>query len=80
MKKRLLLYFRYMENKQEIWTAMILSGYAKEQKITISKAAEQLLADGGLNYLEEYYNTLHTLSNDDVISELIDMSSAGTKE
>ncbi|MDR2728344.1 MAG: DUF3791 domain-containing protein [Chitinispirillales bacterium] len=69
-----------MENKQEIWTAMILSGYAQKREITTSKAAELLLADGGLNYLEEHYNTLHTLSNEDVIGELIDMSNAGTKE
>jgi len=62
-----------MENKQEIWTAMILSGYAKELGITLSAAAERLLSGGGLNYLEEYYSTLHMLSNEDVIRELIDM-------
>jgi len=62
-----------MENKQEIWTAMILTGYAKELGITVSAAADRLLSGGGLSYLEEYYNTLHTLSNEDVINELIDM-------
>ncbi|MCL2722072.1 MAG: DUF3791 domain-containing protein [Treponema sp.] len=62
-----------MMNKQEIWVAMILSGYAKKMEITISEAAKRLLSDGGLSYLEDCYETLHTQSNDDVINELIDM-------
>ena len=66
-----------MTNKQEIWTAMILSSYAKKQGITISVAAEKLLSDGGLNYLEDCYETLHTQSNEDVINELIDMANTG---
>jgi hypothetical protein len=66
-----------MENKQEIWTAMILCGYAKALGITVSEAAGRLLSGDGLNYLEEYYKTLHTLSNEDVVCELIDMSDTG---
>jgi hypothetical protein len=66
-----------MENKQEIWIAMILCGYAKKLGVTVSEAAERLLFGDGLNYLEEYYNTLHTLSNEDVVCELIDMSDIG---
>ena len=66
-----------MINRQEIWTAMILSGYAKKQKITISEAAERLLSDGGLSYLEDCYEALHTQSNEDVISDLIEMAAAG---
>jgi hypothetical protein len=65
-----------MKNKHEIWTAMIISGYAQKLGITISAAAERLLADGGLRYLEEYYEPLHTQSNEDVIGELIDMPGA----
>ena len=34
----------------------------------------QLLSSDCINYLEEYYETLHLLSNEDVICELIDMS------
>ena len=55
---------------------MILSGYAKKLGIVISEAAEKLLSDGGLSYLEECYEALHTQSNDDVIIELIDMGAA----
>jgi len=66
-----------MKNKQEIWIAMILSGYAKKLKITISEAVEQLLSNDCLNYLEECYEALHTQSNDDVIAELMDMAKAG---
>jgi len=65
-----------MKNKQEIWIAMILSGYAKKLKITISEAVEQLLSNDCLNYLEERYEALHTQSNDDVIAELMDMAKA----
>jgi len=63
-----------MVNKQEIWVAMILSGYAKKLKISVSESAQRLLSDGGLNYLEDCYEALHTQSNDDVINELIDMA------
>ena len=63
-----------MKNKQEIWTAMIISGYAKKLEITISEAAKQLLSSDCLNYLEECYETLHTQSNEDVIYELMDMA------
>jgi len=63
-----------MKNKQEIWMAMILSAYAKKLGITISSAVECLLSDGGLSYLEECYEALHTMSNEDVITELIDMA------
>ena len=65
-----------MKNKQEIWVAMIMSSYSKKQGITFSEAAQQLLSCDCLNYLEEYYETLHLLSNEDVICELIDMSGA----
>ena len=66
-----------MSNKQEIWIAMILSAYAKKLGITIADSAGRLLADGGLSYMEEHYEVLHTLSNKDVICELIDMANAG---
>jgi len=65
-----------MKNKQEVWTAMIISGYSKKLGITISEAARQLLSTDGLNYLEEFYSTLHLLSNEDVICELMDMAKA----
>jgi len=66
-----------MKNKQEVWTAMIISGYSKKLGITISEAAQQLISEGSLDYLEECYNTLHLLSNEDVICELMDMTKAG---
>jgi len=66
-----------MINKKEIWVAMILSAYAKRLGIAISKATERLLSDGGLSYLDDYYEALHTQSNEDVINELIDMANAG---
>jgi len=66
-----------MKNKQEVWTAMIISGYSKKLGITISEAAQQLLSDNSLDYLEECYNALHLLSNEDVICELMDMTKAG---
>ena len=69
-----------MINKQEIWLAMILSNYAKRLGITISEASQKLLSDGGLNYLEDCYNALHTQSNEDVIDELIDMTNIGAVE
>jgi len=68
-----------MKNKQELWTAMIMSGYSKKLDITISEAARILLSTGCLNYLEEYYETLHLLSNEDVICELMDMAGTGAK-
>ena len=63
-----------MLNQKEIWVAMILSVYARKQGIPISEAVSRLLADGGLSYLEDYYEVLHTQSNDDVVDELIDMA------
>jgi len=66
-----------MKNKHEIWFAMILSGYAKKLGIPLSEAAGRLLDDGGLNYLEDCYEALHTQSNEDVINDLIDMVNAG---
>jgi len=65
-----------MKNKQEVWTAMIISGYSKKLGITISEAAQQLLSENSLDYLEEFYDTLHLLSNEDVICELMDMAKA----
>jgi len=65
-----------VKNKQEIWTAMILSAYAKKLGMAISEASERLLSDGGLSYLEDCYEALHTQSNEDVIDELIDMANA----
>ena len=62
-----------MKNKQEMWTTMILSGYSKKLCMPISEAIRQLLSSDCINYLEEYYETLHLLSNEDVICELIDM-------
>ena len=59
---------------------MILSVYAKKLGITISKAAEQLLSDGGMSYLEDCYEALHTQSNDDVASELIEMAKEETAQ
>jgi hypothetical protein len=66
-----------MKNKTENWTAMIMSGYSKKMNITISEAARILLSSGCLKYLEEYYETLHLLSNEDVISELSEMTESG---
>jgi len=57
---------------------MILAYYAKRLGITVSQAAEKLLLDGGLAYLEDCYEALHTQSNDDVIDELIDMAAKGS--
>ena len=62
-----------MINKQEIWTVMILSAYAKKLGMSISEAAERLLNDGGMSYLEDCYEALHTQSNEDVVNELIEM-------
>jgi hypothetical protein len=65
-----------MINQLEIWTAMIISGYAKKLEITISEAVQRLLSDGGMSYLEDCYDALHTQSNEDVINELIEMAEA----
>ena len=54
--------------------AMIMSSYSKKLNITISEAAQQLLSGGCFVYLEEYYGTLHLLSNEDVVCELMDMT------
>jgi len=59
---------------------MILSAYAKKRGITISETAVRLLADGGLSYLEDCYEALHTQSNDDVVEDLIDMAKMGAKQ
>jgi len=67
-----------MQNKQEIWVAMILSSYAKKLEIAISEAVERLLSDGGLHYLEDCYEALHTQSNEDVVNDLIDMAKEGS--
>ncbi|GBU26643.1 hypothetical protein R84B8_00153 [Treponema sp. R8-4-B8] len=69
-----------MNNKQELWVSMIISGYSKRLNITISEATRVILSNGCLNYLEEYYETLHLLSNEDVISELVDMAGIGAKK
>ena len=53
---------------------MIISGYSKELGITFSEATERLLSNDCIDYLEEYYDTLHLLSNGDVIRELVDMA------
>jgi len=71
------LKYEKMINKQETWFAMILSGYAKKLGIAISEAAERLMSDGGLNYMEDCYEALHTQSNEDVINELLDMAKTG---
>jgi len=59
---------------------MIISGYAKKHWMSISEAAAQLLAAGGIDYLEECYDTLHMLSNNDVIRELTDIAKQGTPQ
>jgi len=69
-----------MKNKQEHWTAMIISGYSKKMDITISEAIKILISANCLVYLEEYYKTLHLLSNEDVISELAEMTAKEAKE
>ena len=56
---------------------MIISAYAQKLGISLSEAAGKLLSDGGLSYLEDCYETLHTQSNDDVIDELIEMANMG---
>ena len=53
---------------------MIISGYSKKMGMPISEAARILLSAGCLNYLEEHYDALHLLSNEDVIDELANMS------
>lgn len=63
-----------MVNKQEVWLAMILTCYAKRLGLSITESAERLLNDGGMSYLEDCYEALHTQSNEDVINELIDMA------
>ena len=63
-----------MKNKQEIWFTMIISAFSKKLSISITEAVKQLLACKCFIYLEEHYNTLHLLSNDDVIDELIEIT------
>ena len=69
-----------MVNKQEIWVAMILSVYAKKLGIAMSEAAERLLSDGGMSYLEDCYEALHTQSNEDVVNDLIEMGKKETAQ
>jgi len=57
---------------------MIMSGYSKKKGISIADTARILISAGCLNYLEEFYGTLHLLSNEDVISELADMTETET--
>ena len=52
---------------------MILSAYAQKLRIPISEATSRLLSDGGLNYLEDYYEALHTQSNKGIIQKLEDL-------
>ena len=59
---------------------MIISCYSKKLGITITEAARQLLFSNCLDYLEEYYETLHLLSNEDVICELIGMAEVKTNK
>ena len=68
-----------MKNKQEVWIAMIISGYSKKLDISMSEASRQLLSCSGIDYLEEYYSTLHQLSNNDVICELMEMAGVEVK-
>ncbi|MCL2478013.1 MAG: DUF3791 domain-containing protein [Treponema sp.] len=63
-----------MINSKEIWVAMILSVYAKKLEISISEAAGRLLTDGGLSYLDDCYEALHTQSNEDVVNDLVEMA------
>jgi len=58
---------------------MIISGYSKRLNITISEALKILLSASCMNYLEEYYETLHLLSNEDVINELAEMTGIEAK-
>ena len=53
---------------------MILNSYAKKLGIALSEAAKRLLADGGLSYLEDCYEALHTQSNEDVVDDLVNMA------
>lgn len=62
-----------MINKQEFWTMMIVSGYAAKIGKPISETLDLLLKNGGIKYMDEFYNVLHLQSNDDVIDELIDI-------
>jgi len=71
--------FTAMKNKQEFWTMMIVSGYAAKIGKTISESLDLLLKNGGIKYIDECYNVLHLLSNDDVIDELLDISNRGEK-
>ena len=53
---------------------MIISSFSKKLNIPISEAARILLSSKCISYLEDYYGTLHQLSNDDVVDELLEMS------
>jgi len=69
-----------MKNKKENWISMIMSGYSKKMNITISETVRLLLSTGCINYLDEYYETLHLLTNEDVINELADMIGNNAKK
>ena len=66
-----------MKDKQEVWTMMIISAFAKKQGLSIAAAAKLLLQNGGIEYLTDCYSTLHLLSNDDVVDELIQLAEGG---
>jgi len=63
-----------MRDKQEIWTMMIISAFAKKQGLSIAAATKFLLQNRGIDDLADCYSTLHLLSNDDVTEELIQMT------
>jgi hypothetical protein len=66
-----------MKDPQEIWTMMILSAFAKRQNMSLAAATRFLLQNRGVAYLADCYGTLHQLSNDDVVDELIEMTNDG---
>ena len=59
---------------------MIISCYAKKNGIAFSEATSRLLSANCFDYLEEYYETLHLLPNEDVVSELLDMAGTEVKK
>ena len=65
-----------MIDKQEIWTTMIISAFAKKKQLSVSEATRFLLQNRGIAYLTECYSTLHLLSNDDVTDELIQITNS----
>ena len=67
-----------MKDQQEIWTMMIISAFAKKQGLSVAAATKFLLQNGGIDYLADCYSTLHLLSHDDVVDELIQMTGCGS--